>query len=1521
MRITFIISILFLFSIGANAQNKPSAITTVPAGTAPIHTGTDYASGVELNYIRTWAPQRPLATEASVTGVTSSGDAKRVTQYVDGLGKPLQRVSWQASGNGKDLVEQQEYDAWSREIYQHLAYESDVTGGNFKLAPFSAQKNFYNNFQLNEPGLKNEQYYYGQQVFEPSPLNRVVKTMSPGNSWVGNNNGVQNSYDINTAADQLPVWSIGFQEFVNGTENTPVAGANYAAGTLIKNTVITEDGSAVITFTDKESRVVAKKVQVSATTSGAYNGWLTTLYIYDRLNQLRVVIPPKAVATMLSAGNWILSADILAELCFRYEYDNRGRMIGKKVPGAEWIYLVYDQRDRLVFTQEGNMCTKNWWKTTLYDHLNRPVSTGITTYSGTRQTLQQYTDASTGGNASGTVSDAGARVSDIPSDLQIRERQIGQPGYQASNSIGFEVGFESEINADFAAEIVPATPRPVNSTVTVLNNPVPPGAIFTALTFTYYDNYDWAPSDKNYTTTDKSKLDKGGNNYADELPDNPCYAVNGQVTGVRVRVLEDPDNPGTGAWLERVDYYDQKGRLIQEQADNYKGGIDIRTQRYNFSGSLVCTYNVFRNPSSGQSAVRVKTSFLYDATGKLITVKKMLNDDVATERMVARNEYNSLGQLKLKQLGQKKDANGNLTTTAIETLDYTSNIRGWLKGINTGYVSANGTGHYFGMDISYDWGFSSNQLNGNIAGVRWKSAGDGEQRAYGYGYDYSGRLLKGDFTQFANGDWGNSTVNFSMKIGDGLNPATAYDENGNIKAMQQWGMLPAGGSSIVDDMQYRYQTNQLANKLSSVTEAPSIGTKDFKLGDFTDRNRTDDDYDYDPNGNLTKDNNKGIGSIRYNLLNLPYKTTFPNKGDVTFIYDALGNKLEKRVHELASAANGNVEKNSTSTYIGGIEYKDNVLSTMGQEEGRIRYNASTGAWAYDYFVKDHIGNTRVVLTDEQQTDLYPAATMEPGKAAVENALYANIDQTRTAKPTGYPADNYTSPNDYVARLNGDGNKIGPSITLKVMAGDRFHLRVSSWWQSGGNTPGTPVNPLSNLLVAMSDGISGLSGKVASVDLQTGGTLGNSIQSFLNNRSYNPVRAKAYVSWVLFDEHFNLVDNGSGMEQVGADGEFKTHLKTDMPITKNGYLYIYTSNETPNINVYFDNLQVTHVRGPLLEETHYYPFGLTMSGISSSAYKGLSYPANRMKYNGKELQEREFSDGSGLEIYDFSARMYDQQTGRWWHVDPKADKMRRWSPYSYSFDNPIRFLDPEGMAPYTYNWKTGRYEDENGEEVGWEVVKKSMESEGAIEKNGMAVFVAFPDAKPDIPTNQGFFRWVDRVFSDGDGKVDGGHAGVILINSEGKTSYFDFGRYDRPDLGDKVRGKDEGAVRSSKHYKKLALTNWDFKKADNENVTILLKKLYNSDVFKGYGRIVGALARGLDYQAMLRYARGAESEGYIPFGGYAGGYDYCEKATYCAKFARAVGDAGGVDWNFNTLYGIGNIKDIEDEYDVKRIQIP
>ena len=278
-------------------------------------------------------------------------------------------------------------------------------------------------------------------------------------------------------------------------------------------------------------------------------------------------------------------------------------------------------------------------------------------------------------------------------------------------------------------------------------------------------------------------------------------------------------------------------------------------------------------------------------------------------------------------------------------------------------------------------------------------------------------------------------------------------------------------------------------------------------------------------------------------------------------------------------------------------------------------------------------------------------------------------------PSGYPA-NTPAGNAKVAKVSAasGSQKVGPAITLKVMAGDKFNVIVNSWWNSAA-AAGTPVSPLSDLIAALANSFSAAGGKGTAAEITSSGLLSPNTQQFLTTQTVGAGKPKAYLNWVLYDEQFKFVSSSSGFEQVGVSGAYTTHSRTGLTIDKSGYLYIYVSNETPNIDVFFDNLQVTHIRGPITESHSYFAFGLEHQSLNSTA-AAFGKPLNKYLYNkGSELQNKEFSDGSGLETYITPLRMLDPQLGRWWQIDSKPDYAQ--SLYSAMGNNPILNNDPLG----------------------------------------------------------------------------------------------------------------------------------------------------------------------------------------------------------------------------------------------------
>lgn len=746
--------------------------------------------------------------------------------------------------------------------------------------------------------------------------------------------------------------------------------------------------------------------------------------------------------------------------------------------------------------------------------------------------------------------------------------------------------------------------------------------------------------------------------------------VTGQVVATETKILN------SSTWLRSVVYYDDKYRVVQTTSDNPAGGKDRITKLLTFDGKTAQDFQAHTS-AFYTTAIGVARSYTYDHADRLLKVTHKI--DSLEEVTIAENAFNELGQPLTKKLHQSVSH-----PSALQKLDYSYNIRGWLNGINQPY---NGEANYeeedlFNFRLHYNTTHMSGattQYNGNIAEMLWKGGYDEYLRGYKYFYDKANRLVEADygfkFLNVINEDQWNFTMRYNEKI-DG------YDRNGNIIRLERF----HGTWNKVDDLSYaKYDGNKLLRVEDGVYSTLPVG--------FHDGDSWIDDYRYDQNGNMTFDFNKSIDSIHYNHLNLPDTITVSGKGGIRYTYDAMGNKLQKTVTDTT----GGATTRTTYKYAGTFVYKNDTLELLNHLEGRIRplkidttqgFAPANLRYSYDYFMKDHLGNVRMVLSTEQQTDLY-AATLELAATAKEEQLFTNLSTTRTAKPAGFGGDT-----GRVARLNGDintsgNNRVGPSLVIKIMPGDTVSIATKAWYSGSTQAPPSGLSPIADEIVSLltnsviaAGGTHG--GNIPTGDISDG--IEPVVSDFLTNtQSYDNSKPKAFLNWMVVDEEFKKVSSANHMGAVQvptiSSGD-SSHLllgPTNMVVRRGGWLYVYVSNES-NQNVYFDDIVVSHKRGPVVEQSDYYAFGMEIPGLTSHANTGGTYNDNRYKYNGKEMQDREFKDGSGLAWEDYGARMYDPQLGIWHIIDPLADKMRRFSPYTYAFDNPIRFVDPDGMKP-------------------------------------------------------------------------------------------------------------------------------------------------------------------------------------------------------------------------------------------------
>ncbi|HTN38046.1 MAG TPA: hypothetical protein VL053_13290, partial [Arachidicoccus sp.] len=615
---------------------------------------------------------------------------------------------------------------------------------------------------------------------------------------------------------------------------------------------------------------------------------------------LRCVVQPEGVKALQTAG-WVFSSNILSEQCFRYEYDGRNRMVIKQVPGAAAVYMVYDNRDRLVMTQDGNMRTPHKWLATKYDALNRPSITW------------QYTDGS--GSSLKTILDAAAISPVYPNVTPAASTILTETHYDDYTGITLPTG----MSASFLGS---------------------------------WDSY-WLTAS---TTVFP---------YAEKPTKNSQITTKGLVTWTKAAILDS-----TNGFLLSLSIYDDKARVIQTQQQNITGGIDVTSTQYSWAGQplVVVSSQQEKKGAAVQTTVSV-TKISYDDLGRLVkTEQRQSNSKVGTGGMsnyatISQIGYDALGQVKRKELGKRRSGASLYTNTPLETQDYDYNIRGWLLGVNRDYArskaytdSANTatittqtlsgemftessmdiqsvifpSHNYFGFDLGYDKTnnnliggktYTAPQYNGNITGMVWKDAHDSKVRKYDYTYDATSRL----------------------------------------------------------------------------TGANNAGEK---LGDFQDGNISGADYSYDANGNMTIDKNKKIIQIVYNILNLPREIRVDGtagKRTIRYYYDAGGNKLRKVTIDSTTQP----AKQTVTTYIGGSVYQNDTLQFFGTGEGRARPDATDSFFVYDYFLKDHLGNTRMVITDDynvsspilETSSYYPFGLQQKGIGMTASGSLHNYKNT------------------------------------------------------------------------------------------------------------------------------------------------------------------------------------------------------------------------------------------------------------------------------------------------------------------------------------------------------------------------------------------------------------------------------------------------------------------------------------------------------------------------------------------------
>ena len=482
------------------------------------------------------------------------------------------------------------------------------------------------------------------------------------------------------------------------------------------------------------------------------------------------------------------------------------------------------------------------------------------------------------------------------------------------------------------------------------------------------------------------------------FPDDASGNGKGALTASVATVL------GSSNKIYTAYYYDIKGRVAKTVQSNLLGGYDVTATVYTFTDKPATVTHT--HTASGKPTRTEMYTYSYDHADRLLKVEHTLG---GTKITLADYAYDNLGRL------QSKSLHGSATNK----LTYAYNVRGWLTGIS---------GTKFTQNLYYNTGNGTARYNGSISSMTWKAGNESTVRGYKFTYDGLDRLLNATYGETAGINA--NTDRFSENV-------TAYDKNGNIKTLQRYGQTAASGYGLIDNLTFTLAGN-LLNRVDDAAAASAYGGG----FEFKDGVKQANEYTYDSNGNLTKDLNKGISTITYNVLNLPNMVTFSDGSTIAYTYGADGTKL-KTVHKTGSTT-------TTTDYCGNVVYENGVQKLLLTDEGYVTLSDSK----YHYYLKDHQGNNRVVInqsgTVEETNHYYPFGGVFASSGNVQPYKYngkeldakkglnwydygarhydAALGRFTTVDPS---AENYYSTSPFTYCLNNPLNYIDPLGTDTV----------------------------------------------------------------------------------------------------------------------------------------------------------------------------------------------------------------------------------------------------------------------------------------------------------------------------------------------------------------------------------------------------------------------------------------------------------------------------------------------------------